>query len=96
MERFPTSGSWATCHGCGLGKKDPLNWRSYRGIVLASNVGKCYERVMLRRLKLWVAVEKKLPHLQGVGNVGLDVRHQVQLAFGSLLYRRCEGRETHV
>ena len=77
------------------GKKDVLNWRSHRGIVLASNVGKCYERVLLRRLRLWVALEGGLPHLQGVGNVGLDVRHQVELVYDTLLLRRCQRKETH-
>ena len=36
------------------GRKDRLCWRSYRGIVLGSNMAKGLERILLRRLLLFI------------------------------------------
>ena len=78
------------------GKKSKLNWRSYRGIVLASTVGKAFERVLHARLALWVAATGQISHLQAVANGPLDGRHQVQLLHDLLRRRKTEGKDSVV
>ena len=76
------------------GKKTKLDWRSYRGIVLVSTVGKAFEKVLLRRLQLWVAATHAVSHLQAVANGPLDGRHQTQLLYDLVLRRKTEKKQT--
>ena len=52
-------------------KGSRLDWLSFRGIVLGSNVAKCFERVLLRRLRITTTTDV----WQAVGGVGVDCRH---------------------
>ena len=76
------------------GKKSKLHWRSYRGIVLVSTIGKAFERVLLRRLQLWAGAMRAVSHLQAVANGPLDARHQIQLLYDVALQRKTAGLRT--
>ena len=78
------------------GKKTKVHWRSYRGIVLVSSMGKLFERVLYNRLKLWVDKTRAVSHLQAVANGPLDGRHQTQLLHDLLRVRKTQRLDTVV
>ena len=67
------------------------DWLSYRSLVLGSNLGKMYERVLLRR----VALVTRVDPLQAVGNPGVDCRHQIHLLLDTLAARAAAGLDTY-
>ena len=62
--------------------------------MLVSTVGKAFEKVLLRRLQLWVAATHAVSHLQAVANGPLDGRHQTQLLYDLVLRRKTEKKQT--
>ena len=73
--------------------KNDLVWigsRSFRGIVLESNLVKCFERVLLRRVALLTSTDL----LSAVGGVGIDVRHQIFVLVDVHAARAADGLKT--
>ena len=71
-------------------KGSRLDWLSFRGIVLGSNLAKCFERVLLRRVALLTSTDE----WQAVGGVGIDVRHQILVLVDVLAARAADGLVT--
>ena len=71
-------------------KGSRLDWLSFRSIVLGSNLAKCFERVLLRRVTLLTSTDE----WQAVGGVGIDVRHQILVLVDVLAARAADGLVT--
>jgi hypothetical protein len=98
LQGAPPPAEWGVGYVSWLwkGKKTKVHWRSYRGIVLVSAMGKLFERVLYNRLKLWVDKTRAVSHLQAVANGPLDGRHQTQLLHDLLRVRKTRGEDTVV
>lgn len=71
------------------GGRDPLEWLSYRMIMLLSYVTKVEQSVLLHRALVCGSVDES----QSVGNRGVDARHQLHLALDVVAWRRARGEE---
>ena len=78
------------------GKKDRLCWRSYRGIVLGSNMAKTFERVLLERLHLFVGRTRAISGWQAIGQSGVDTLSQVYYLHEAAQWRKARNRASYL